>query len=71
MKIRDLVKRLEELPQDAEIGTFDADNRYISNGVQIFDNLDSVYSDGDYILIKEIENARRSNEFKICDYYIG
>lgn len=73
MKVIDLIKRLEELPKDAEIGTFDADNRYISNGVQIFDKEDSVYCDCDcdYIKIKDIESGRKSNELKICDYYIG
>jgi len=71
MKVIDLIKRLEELPGDAEIGTFDADDRYISNGVQIFDKEDSVYCDCDYIKIKDIESGRKSNEYKICDFYIG
>lgn len=71
MKVIDLIKRLNELPQDAEIGTFNADDRYISTGVQIFNNQDSIYSCGEYIKIEEIENARKSNELKVCSFYIG
>lgn len=73
MKVIDLIKRLEKLPINATIGTFDADSRYISDGVQIFDKEDSVYChcDCDYIKIKDIESGRKSNEYKICDFYIG
>lgn len=71
MKVEELIKRLSNLPPCAEIGTFNADDMYISNGVQIFSNQDSVYSSGMYVKIEDIENGRKSNEYKICDYYIG
>lgn len=75
MKIKELIKELEKLPQEATIGTFDLDNTYISGDVEIYkDKNEHFYPDWALekgVTIKKIEDSRKSNKGKECDYYIG
>jgi len=71
MKVIDLIKELEKLPKDATIGSFDLEDKRISCFVNIIGKDTIIYTDGEYTTMEKIETARKSNEGKECDYYIG
>lgn len=68
MKIKDLIKELEKLPDDATIGTFDENDSRISDCVYIYEKQDMVSSG---VTVSQIETGRISNAHKKCDFYIG
>lgn len=71
MKVEDLIKELEKLPKGSTVGTIDEEGRTISNYVSIVTQSDTIYTSfGDTVNVKEIEDARHSNETSICDYYV-
>jgi hypothetical protein len=71
MKVKELIKKLEELPEDATIGTFETDDMSVNDYVSIYNKTDKVFSYNRETSIREIEEARFSNQSRICDYYIG
>ena len=71
MKVYELIKELEKLPQDATIGTFDEQDMSISDWVNIYNKTSKVFGISETKTIKQIEQARYSNESRICDYYVG
>jgi len=71
MLVEDLIKKLKELPKGSTIGMIDIDDVRLIEDVSIKTKNDTVYdSVGDEITIERIEKLRKSNETKICDYYI-
>ena len=70
MKVIDLIKMLQELPEDAEIGTVDTEQYTVKNTMDIYTRKDSVMGNCDYVGIDEIEDCRKSNKAYICDYYL-
>lgn len=71
MLIKDLIRELEKLPEDATIGMIDIDETRLLEDVSIRTNKEFVCdSIGFEISIERIEKSRQSNKSKICDYYI-
>lgn len=70
MKVKELIEKLKELPEDATIGTFYECDRYIENHILICTNKDRIYTPMGYIFIKDVENGRISNKERLCDYYL-
>lgn len=71
MKVKDLIKKLQELPQDATIGIIDVYDYDISEYVFIYDDKDIIIDLYTDMTIKDIENRRKTNQSNICDFYIG
>ena len=72
MLVEDLIKKLEELPKGATVGMVNVDDVRLIETVEIKTNKDTVWdSIGEKITIEKIEKYRRSNESKICDFYIA
>lgn len=71
MLIKNLIKELEKLPEDATIGMIDIDDVRLLEEVAIRTNKEvACDSIGFEISIEKIEKSRKSNKSKICDYYI-
>lgn len=64
MKIKEFIKILEQLDGDKTIGTIDMIEYRIDDIIEILDRQD------EGSIVSSIENFRKSNKNKICDYYI-
>ena len=61
MKVKDLIKELEKLPKDSEIG--------ISNYDDSFSYINDLASSFEIKPLCDLENVKCNNPFK-CDYYL-
>lgn len=71
MEVKRLIEQLKKLPQNATIGSFDEQDMSINDNVTIYRKDSEVYGISETKMVKRIEEARYSNNSKICDYYIG
>lgn len=71
MKVKELIERLQNLPQDATIGSFDISDMRVFDFVSIYTNKNSIVDSYNGYTIEDLEQYRLSNASGICDYYIG
>ena len=70
MLVEDLIKELEKLPKNSTVGVIDTYDCRVFREIFLMTNNEIVNNDGTSILIKDLEEMRKSNKNNICDYYI-
>ena len=70
MLVEDLLKELEKLPKNSTVGVIDTYDFRVFREIFLMTNDEIVNNDGTPILIKDLEEMRKSNKNNICDYYI-
>lgn len=70
MLVEDLIKELEKLPKSSTVGVIDTCDYKVFREIFLMINDEMINSDGTSILIKDLEEMRKSNKNNICDYYI-
>ena len=62
MKVKDLIKELEKLPQDSEIGYLETTSYDDNNGMNYIYEVRAI--EGWYLVTEDIDN------FDCCEYYL-
>ena len=70
MLVQDLIKELEKLPKGSTVGVIDTYAYRVYKEIFIMTNDEMVNNDGTSILIKDLEETRKSNKNNICNYYL-
>lgn len=71
MLVKDLIEKLESLPKNSTIGMIDIYEYRLSKNICIVTNKDKIFDDrGCQVFVEDIRKERKSNENKVCDYYI-
>ena len=70
MLVKELIKELEKLPENSTVGVIDAYDYRVFREIFIMTNDEMLDNCGTSILIKDLEEMRKSNKNNICDYYL-
>lgn len=71
MLVKDLIEKLESLPKNSTIGMIDIYEYRFSKNICIVTSKDKIFDDrGCEVFVEDIRKERKSNENKVCDYYI-
>lgn len=70
MLVKELIKELEKLPENSTVGVIDAYDYSVFKEIFVMTNDEMLDNNGTSILIKDLEEMRKSNKNNICDYYL-